>query len=89
MDATRFADRVISNLPFIADDTDYKAMVEDCKILFEEGFTIDEAVAYLSCMEMIRPELDEDIACHQMKDIREAVRERRDSEKKSTHPVWM
>jgi hypothetical protein len=76
MDAAKFKSVVMERLPFIANDDDFHTMSLNCETLHGEGYTVDEAVAYLSCCELISPDLDEDVALERMKSIREQVETR-------------
>lgn len=59
----------------------YMEMIRaDVPRLFEEGFTVDDAVAYLRCLEHVNPELSEKVALERMTAIRARVKERREME---------
>lgn len=57
---------------------------DDTGRLFERGFTISDAVAYLHCVEHVSPDLPEDVALERMKQI-EDRRSRRVEEPAMIH----
>ncbi len=75
MDFETFLAKVLDRLPVLALPENQPSR-EGLRTLFQEGFTVDEAVAFEMCSEEINPQLDENIALRRMAAIRLAVKNR-------------
>jgi len=61
---------ILASLPEIK-DLEFKTVIEShAKNLLNDGWSIPDIVSYISCMEEINPDLDEDIAVSRMVAIR-------------------
>ncbi len=62
----QFVDQVMSRLPKIPDERDIPMLQLDAAKYFDEGWTVNDTVAYFRCMEEVNPELEEGIALARM-----------------------
>jgi hypothetical protein len=73
-----FIDRVKTSFMFnmLAEDVQriVTGMAEE---FYDTGWQVNEAISFISLMEEIDPDLEEDFACNRMEDIRSAVAERK------------
>jgi hypothetical protein len=73
MDQDQFVDEVMFgvHIPHVSVTWRVMQAFEDAAVrLHRDGFSVDDAVAYLSCMEEVDPSLDEDVALERMNSIR-------------------
>ena len=71
MEFDEFKKAVMDKLPAIPDKRDYEATERGCGRLYEDGFTVEQAIRFSLCTEEVSPELDEDIALKKMHNIYE------------------
>lgn len=80
MTEEEFTQAILERLPQIVDlDWDYMfppgrastPLRNSVVRLYEDGFTIQDAVKFMRCFEDINPELDEDIALRKMNSLKE------------------
>lgn len=65
----QFTDRVMRRLPVIEDERDRNVIMANMYQFYDDEFTVNDAVAYLKCMEEVSPELEEEVALARMKRI--------------------
>ena len=73
MEFEEFTKEVMSKLPAIPEERDYTATESGCRRLYEDGFTVNQAVRFCLCTEEVDHDLDEDIALKRMHNIYEEV----------------
>lgn len=68
----------------VADERDFAMLRDDAARMLVEGWTVNEVVSLLRCTEEVNPDLAEDVALRRMSQIRSAVLERLEAEKRKS-----
>lgn len=60
---------ILNQLPVIEDSLDLKMIQSEIETLIQKGWSPNDVIAYVSCMEEVNPMLDEFVAISRMSNI--------------------